>query len=92
MSPEENNTDTLIASLHAGKLDAAFVRSPTAAFDGLSLESVAEDDTLAALPERHPFHQSPSIALASLAKEKMILTLHALNSGKCFGAKAFCSG
>lgn len=80
-SPEENNTAALIASLHAGKLDAAFVRSPTAAFEGLALEPVAEEDTLAALPKGHPLHRSSSIALASLAKEKIILTPRALNGG-----------
>lgn len=90
VSPEENNTATLIAGLHAGKLDAAFVRCPTAEFDGLALEPVAAEDTLAALPEGHPFHQSPSIALASLAKEKIILTPRALNSGLHDSVVAAC--
>ena len=80
MAPEETSTATVVASLHAGKFDAAFVRSPTAEFEGLSLEPIAEDDTLAVLPERHRLHQSPSIELASFAKEK-ILTPRALNSG-----------
>ena len=81
MSPEETGTATVVASLHADKFDAAFVRSPTAEFDGLALESVAEEDTLAVLPEGHLYHHSPSIPLASFAKEKIILTPRALNVG-----------
>ena len=80
-SAEESNTATLIASLHAGKLDAAFVRSPTAEFDSLALEPVAEEDTLAALVEGHPLRGSSSISLTSFAKEKIIITPRALNTG-----------
>ena len=90
VSPEENNTATLIASLHAGKLDAAFVRSPAAEFESLSLEPVAEEDTVAVLPAGHPFHHSASIALASLAKEKLILTPRALASGLHDSVVAAC--
>ena len=90
MSPEETKTATVVASLHAGKFDAAFVRSPAAEFDGLALEPIAEEDTIAALPESHPLHQSPSLPIASLAKEKIILTPRALNAGLYDSIVAAC--
>lgn len=87
---EENNTATLIASLHAGKLDASFVRCPTAEFDDLALELVAEEDTVAALPERHPLHGSSSVALTSFEKETIVLIPRALNTGLYDSVIAAC--
>jgi DNA-binding transcriptional LysR family regulator len=81
VSPEESDTVSLVACVHSGKTDAAFVRSPSLAFDGLALEPVAEEDMIAALPDGPEFHHARSVTLTSLAKEKFVLTSRKLNTG-----------
>lgn len=79
LSPEENHTPTLIAKLHAGTIDAAFVRSSSADCDGLALEAVAGEDTLAVLPENTELRNGSSVPLSALAQEKFVLPPQRMN-------------
>ena len=80
LCPEEDYTRTVVAGLHAGKFDAALIRFGTPdlnsvglATDGLAVEPIVEEDTLAVVQTGGAFGQSDAIAIASLAKEKFIL-------------------
>jgi DNA-binding transcriptional LysR family regulator len=80
LSPEENYTPILIAGVRAGKFDAAFVRMPPADFEGLTLEPIAEEEVLLALPERAEFRETKSLPLSALAKEKFVVTSRRINA------------
>jgi DNA-binding transcriptional LysR family regulator len=80
LSPEENYTPFLIAGVRAGKFDAAFVRTPSADFEGLALEPIAEEDALLVLPERPEFKNAASLPLSALAKEKFVITSRRINA------------
>jgi DNA-binding transcriptional LysR family regulator len=72
---EESSTADLVAALQRQQLDAAFIRVPVGEASGLSIELLAEERMLAALPAQHPrlSRQPASMALADLAEETFIL-------------------
>jgi DNA-binding transcriptional LysR family regulator len=78
---EENSTQMLMAKVHAGKLDAAFVWSPIAGRDDLAIVPIANKDCVVMLPAGHALDRQPSIPIAALAKEKFILFARRMNTG-----------
>lgn len=88
LRPEEDYTRMVIAGVHAGKFDAAVVRfgSPNSdelalETDGLAVEPIVEEDTIAVVQAGCALSRKAGIALASLAKEKFIL----LPPNQCIG-------
>lgn len=69
----ESATSQLIAGLHDGHVDAAFVRSTHGEIDGLVVFPIVEEEMLIALPSGHALAASRSLSLASLAGEIFIL-------------------
>ena len=71
---EETNTAGLLAALHDGRLDAAFVRySPSAPPPDLELLRFPDEPMLIAVPAGHPLAQQAQAPLAALAGEPFIL-------------------
>jgi DNA-binding transcriptional LysR family regulator len=71
--PQASNTPLLIAQLRAGKIDIAFVRTPIAESEGLTLELLVDEPTVMAVPTGHPLSRSTSVSLRAFAKETIIL-------------------
>jgi len=92
LSPEASNTPTLIARVHAGTIDAAFVRTPAEDCAGLAIVPIVEEDTIIALPEGHALTRSASVSLAALAKETFILCPRRINAGLYDSILAACAG
>jgi DNA-binding transcriptional LysR family regulator len=90
--PQEAYTAMVIAGVHAGKYDAAFVRFGSKIFDGLALELIAQEDAVAALPAEMPLARMPAIPLASLAKEKFVLLTGEADVGYNESVLAACAG
>src|ERR1700719_2783863 len=68
----ESGTSQLVDSLRAGRVDAAFIRSPSREVDGLLVVSILEE-MLIALPSRHDLAASASLPLEALSGEAFIL-------------------
>ncbi len=92
---EETNTPSLVADMHAGLVDVAFVRSPRREEIGLTISRILDEDMLVALPERHPLalaaggSQQP-IPLSQLANEAFILYRRPTGPGLYDGIIAAC--
>jgi DNA-binding transcriptional LysR family regulator len=69
----ESGTSQLVDSLRAGRVDAAFIRSPSREVDGLLVVSILEEEMLVALPSRHDLAASASLPLEALSGEPFIL-------------------
>jgi DNA-binding transcriptional LysR family regulator len=69
----EGGTSQLVDSLRAGRVDAAFIRSPSREVDGLFVVSIIEEEMLIALPSRHDLAASASLSLEALSGEAFIL-------------------
>lgn len=74
----EDLTQTLIAQLKAGRLDAALIALPFE-MAGLQWAHVAEDEIVAAVPADHRLANAPSASSEDLAAETLIL----LEDGHC---------
>ncbi|MBK1660271.1 LysR family transcriptional regulator [Paracraurococcus ruber] len=73
---DEAGTAELVEAVLAGRLDAAFVRSPVGAVAGLRFEPVLDEPMLVALPEGHALarqQDGPPLLLAALAGEPFVL-------------------
>ena len=72
---EESGTTELVEALLAGRLDAAFVRSPILAHAGLAVHPVLDEPMVVALPQGHGLAYSlgSPLALAELAAETFVL-------------------
>jgi DNA-binding transcriptional LysR family regulator len=77
---EESSTPMLIAMLHSGKIDAAFVWSPVAERDNLAIVPVAEESVSVMLPKGHRLDRLPAIPLAALAEETFLLFARRINT------------
>jgi DNA-binding transcriptional LysR family regulator len=69
----ESGTSQLIDSLRAGRVDAAFIRSPSREVDGLLVVLIIEEEMVIALPSRHDLASSASLPLEALSGEPFIL-------------------
>src|SRR5580704_4075809 len=67
----ESGTSQLVDSLRAGRVDAAFIRSPSREVDGLLVVSILEEEMLT-LPSRHDLAASASLPLEALSGEPFI--------------------
>jgi DNA-binding transcriptional LysR family regulator len=71
---EEGWTSDLVPALQRQQLDAAFIRVPVGEASELTIEHLADERMLAALPAQHPLAAQPgSVALADLAEEIFVL-------------------
>jgi DNA-binding transcriptional LysR family regulator len=69
----ESGTSQLVDSLRAGRVDAAFIRSPSLAVDGLMVVPIVEEEMLIALPAQHELAAASALDLDALAGEPFIL-------------------
>jgi DNA-binding transcriptional LysR family regulator len=77
LTVEETNTNELVEAVRKRQLDLAFVRSPVGDAAGVVMETVLEENMVAALPSAHPLAgggRRKSITLAALADESFIMT------------------
>lgn len=81
LAPEQSNTPQLVAGLHAGQIDVAFVRPPLQDGEDLAVESLVEEDMLAVLPSSHVLAGAEAVALTALAGETFILFPRAIGAG-----------
>lgn len=70
---EEANTGGLLAGLHGGSLDAAFLRPGAAGTEAIKLRPICDEVMLAALPAAHPVAGKTVVRLADLADEPLLL-------------------
>jgi DNA-binding transcriptional LysR family regulator len=73
VSLTESGTSQLVASLRAGRVDAAFIRTPSRDVDGLVVVAILDEEMLIALPSRHDLTTTTSLPLNTLAGEAFIL-------------------
>ena len=76
---EESSSQNLLARVQASKLDAAFVWSPVGDRAKLTIVPVTEEPTVLMLPAEHRLARAPSVTLAALAQEKLILFARRMN-------------
>ena len=69
---QEASSSDQIDGLRAGRLDLAFMRGPTSSADDVSVETIAVEHIVAALPKQHPLANHKTVSLASLADEPFI--------------------
>jgi DNA-binding transcriptional LysR family regulator len=81
LSPEQSNTARLIAALHGGEIDVAFVRPPIIDGEGIALDPLIDEPMMIVLPEWHPDAGDPSMPLAALAQETLILFPRTIGPG-----------
>jgi DNA-binding transcriptional LysR family regulator len=82
LSLDESGTVELAAALRAEQIDAAFVRSPVAPQDDLSIHSLLDEAMFAALPAGHPLAAAETpLELAALADQTLILYRRPLGPG-----------
>lgn len=70
---EVTNTSLLLAWLRTGRVDLCLLGTPIDDSEGLAIEPLVDEDCVIALPIGHALANSPSLRLASLAKEKFVL-------------------
>jgi DNA-binding transcriptional LysR family regulator len=74
MAMEEGSTGELVDALRAGRLDAAFIRSPVGDAAGLAVEPLLDEPMVAVVPAGHPLAAGTGpIPLAALAEEPFVL-------------------
>ena len=77
----ERNTLALLSAIHDRELDAAFVRPPFVATEGMSATVLVEEPFVVALPSRHPLARRRSLDLRDLAGETVFLRPRAIAVG-----------
>ena len=78
LAPQASHTALLVARLHAGQIDVAFIWRPVGNSDGLTIEPLEDEDLVLVLPAGHRLSNSASVPLAALAKEAFVLFPRAL--------------
>ena len=73
MTLTQGDSETLVAQLREGALDAAFVRPPFALDGGLAFAPLDEEPLMVALPLGHALARRKRLAPADLAQERFIL-------------------
>lgn len=77
----ERNTLALLSAIRERELDAAFVRPPFAALEGMSATVLVEEPFVVALPSKHPLARRRSLDLRDLAGETVFLRPRAIAVG-----------
>lgn len=70
---EEASTMRLLAGLHEGSLDAAFLRPGEPGYESLEYHLLSEEPMMVALPESHPATQRQEIDIAALKGDALVL-------------------
>ncbi|SSW64655.1 LysR family transcriptional regulator [Achromobacter agilis] len=73
MTLSQGDSETLVAQLRSGAIDAAFVRPPFALDGGLAFIPLAQEPLVVALPLGHPLARRKRLAPADLERERFIL-------------------
>ncbi|EFF78619.1 LysR family transcriptional regulator [Achromobacter piechaudii] len=73
MTLSQGDSETLVAQLRDGAIDAAFVRPPFALEGGLSFTQLTEEPLVVALPLGHPLARRKRLAPKDLTQERFIL-------------------
>jgi DNA-binding transcriptional LysR family regulator len=73
LAPQESNTALILARLSARQVDVAFIWGPTNERDDLTIELIANEETLIVLPAGHALAKSASAPIAALEKETFVL-------------------
>jgi DNA-binding transcriptional LysR family regulator len=73
LTPEQSLMPRLLAALHSGEIDIAFVRSAFSDDDRLGIELLVEEPMLAVLPASHTLAGERSVALAALSSDTFII-------------------
>jgi DNA-binding transcriptional LysR family regulator len=79
--PEQSNTPRLVAGLHGGEIDIAFIRPPMERGEGLGVELLVDEPMVAVLPAWHPLAGEGVVALGALAAETFILVPRTIGPG-----------
>lgn len=80
-SLEERTTPGLVAAVRSDAVDVAFVRPIHGSDDGLSVETVLDEDMLVALPAGHALARRAQIPLLALSIEPFVLFSRAVGAG-----------
>jgi DNA-binding transcriptional LysR family regulator len=78
---EEDITPALARALLEGVVDVAFMRPLLGDATGLSIETLFDEEMVAALPEGHPLSRQRSLPLSALANESFVLFPRPVGSG-----------
>jgi DNA-binding transcriptional LysR family regulator len=78
---EERQSTELSAALGDGRIDAAFLRPPLQAGEGLTLHLLESEEMVVAVPANHGLAAQAEVDLASLANETFILYPRAVRPG-----------
>jgi len=73
MTLSQGDSETLVARLREGAIDAAFVRPPFALDGGLTFTQLVQEPLMVALPLGHPLARRKRLAPADLSRERFIL-------------------
>ena len=73
MTLSQGDSETLVAQLRSGAIDAAFVRPPFALDGGLAFTQLAQEPLVVALPLGHALARRKRLAPADLVQERFIL-------------------
>lgn len=73
MTLSQGDSETLVARLREGAIDAAFVRPPFALDGGLTFTQLAEEPLVVALPLGHALARKKRLTPADLTQERFIL-------------------
>jgi DNA-binding transcriptional LysR family regulator len=88
----ERNTLGLLSALRERELDAAFVRPPFVAMDGLTATVLEEEPLVVALPAGHRLARRRSLDLRDLAGETILLRPRAVGVGLDEAIEEACRG
>jgi DNA-binding transcriptional LysR family regulator len=78
---EERQSIELSAALLDGRIDAAFVRPPLRAGEGLTLQLLQSEEMVVAVPASHPLANESQVNLQMLANETFVLYPRAVRPG-----------
>jgi DNA-binding transcriptional LysR family regulator len=74
---QEANSDTLIAAVRTGRLDAAFVRAPPEEDAGVTMRQLLDEEMVAILPNDHPllaqYEEGQAMPLEALSAARFVL-------------------
>ncbi len=78
---EEHKSTELSIALADGRIDAAFVRPPVSAGEGLTLHLLESEEMVVAVPANHPLAAQTNVELRALENETFILYPRAVRPG-----------